>query len=179
MRPMHRLSTVSAKSASAKRNPAATTMPELKKLNEFRLFASRLSGIREQISNYLSRAYEDERLYVEYIGFHDRSTVSARGYPQWEGSQAQDDLFDDILANKHNEMAPKELRATRPQSYGLFPLDVFRGHIYQCLRTAKYLHQLETQGKGEQWKYVRDEEKNAAEDAEISSDSESDGSVSY
>ena len=40
--------------------------------------------------------------------------------------------------------------------YTEFPLKVFRDHVYQIIRTKKYMHQLQEKGKGYLWKEYRD-----------------------
>ena len=45
-------------------------------------------------------------------------------------------------------------------AYLEFPLKVFRDHIYQELRTEKYLNYLKKKGKGQPWKEFRNDESN-------------------
>jgi hypothetical protein len=66
---------------------------------------------------------------------HDRTliptkTMTVRGYPRWEGSDAKKLLRDDVKEKKHKNSKPAELRDTR-EEYKNFPLTVFRKHIYQ------------------------------------------------
>ena len=84
---------------------------------------------------------------------------STRGnYPEWEGSDAQKLLKKDMEDGRHETMQPMELWETR-DTYLLFPLDVFRDHIYQEIRTNKYLKQCKADEKyGDKWKDFQNKE---------------------
>ena len=58
---------------------------------------------------------------------------------------------------------PKDFHKSRPE-YQLFPLKVFRDHIYQIIRTKKYVHQLKTTGKGALWKEYREGGQQSSDD---------------
>ena len=53
-----------------------------------------------------------------------------RDYPNWHQSEARLLLKADITAGLHKTTSPKDLYMTRPE-YQLFPLEVFRKHIYE------------------------------------------------
>jgi hypothetical protein len=116
------------------------------------LFPSRLAALREQVKEGLTRAEEDQIAFDIYVKNHPKSTVAANGkYPEWEGSAAQRLLAEDIENELHLDKLPQDLHDSRAE-YQQFPLKVFRDHIYQCIRTGKYLQQLKSQGKGHYWK---------------------------
>ena len=64
---------------------------------------------------------------------------------------------------EHTGKLPADFHSSRPE-YQLFPLKVFRDHVYQISRTEKYLHQLEVKGKGALWKEYRDRDGSSDED---------------
>ena len=64
------------------------------------------------------------------------ATHSSRGYPRWSGSDAQLALRNDVNAGIHLNSRPQAMHSTR-DVYSDFPLDVFRGHIYQEVRCRK------------------------------------------
>ena len=120
------------------------------------LFAGRLAKLREQIVASNARSDMDKLAYDRYMKNHPVETMTARGYPEWEGSDAQrlcrQDIDDGTIGNFDR---PLKFHASRDE-YKLFPLKVFRDHIYQIIRTKKYMHQLQLKGKGYIWKDYRD-----------------------
>lgn len=94
----------------------------------------------------LSRADTDEAAFLNYRKNNKIHSRNARGYPEWDGSAAQRQLKEDIESNLHNIIEPIDLWYLR-EVYDPFPLKVFRDHIYQEIKTAKYLHSLEVMGK--------------------------------
>lgn len=55
---------------------------------------------------------------------------NGRGYPQWQGSTAEQLLKNDMNAGKDRMMTPINLHSERAE-YQQFPLSVFRDHIHQ------------------------------------------------
>jgi len=66
------------------------------------------------------------------VGVGDQRVV----YPRWQGHTAQYLLRLDIKMGKLENSSPSELQASRPV-YRLFPLRVFRDHIYTELKAMK------------------------------------------
>lgn len=131
--------------------------PEIANYGGFKKhFKRRLNGVRDQVKVGKSRAAEDLEAFCIFRKNNAISEMTAHGYPQWDGSDAQKALEKDMLAFKHLEMEPSDLQDSNPV-YDLFPLKVFREHIYQVTRTKKYLKQLEnsTKMQGEKWKEFR------------------------
>lgn len=112
----------------------------------YKLFSSRLSTLRKIVRKDLNRAEDDQAAFDNFRANNTIHTHTARGYPEWDGSEAQAQLKLDINAGLHEELEPSELWALRPE-FDDFPLKVFRDHIYQEIRTAKYLHTLKVKGK--------------------------------
>jgi len=105
-----------------------------------RLFASRLAAARKKIKHKNESAALQSAALKADRQIHPKPTHNHRGEPRWEGSAAEGHLKVDIAANKQNEMAPKELHKLRPE-YSAYPLEVFRGHIYQEERLVKFKNQ--------------------------------------
>lgn len=133
--------------------------PEVYNYGEFERFRGRLNSLRAIIKAGKSRAEEDLIAYQQFIKNHPKSTMAANGdYPEWEGHKAQELLVQDMADGKHEEMTPMQLRQTRAE-YREFPLDVFRSHIYQDIRTEKWLKYLKKARKGDAWKeFIADNE---------------------
>ena len=55
--------------------------------------------------------------------------VNPRGYPRWDGSDAETLLRHDVEIGKHKVMKPEALWNTKNE-YKQFPPKVFRDHIY-------------------------------------------------
>ena len=66
----------------------------------------------------------------------------------------------------HKTMQPKDLWESRHE-YLLFPLEVFRDHIYQEGRTSKYLKQCKAEDKyGDKWKDFRNKSTGSENESE-------------
>lgn len=122
------------------------TRPELAEY-DYRLFSSRLSSIRSAIRNHNKRFQHDNLAYKNFIANHNVSLFSHHGYIEWQGSEAQDQLREDMAANNHLVFGPFNLWATNPVYYTNFPLDVFRDKIAQEERTGKYIFTLQEKRK--------------------------------
>jgi hypothetical protein len=61
---------------------------------------------------------------------HPKAVDMSKGYPRWDGLDAQRLLKDDMETWLTNHFDPSILWETRPE-YKAFPLKVFRDHIYQ------------------------------------------------
>ena len=110
-------------------------------------FSSRLSKLREIYDDCMHRKSMDEEAFNIFLHNHKPSLFSHKGYPEWQGSNAQSLLRGDIEADKHNGMSKIDLWDSRAEYFEDFPLDVFRDKIKQEIRTAKYLHTCREKGK--------------------------------
>ena len=110
-------------------------------------FSSRLSSLRKTISVNKDRAESDRMALAKYIQNHPVSTISHKGYIEWQNSIAQILLLEDIESNLHVSMGIRELHGFRPEYYEEFPLSVFRDKVKQEIQTAKYLHTVKVKGK--------------------------------
>ena len=110
-------------------------------------FSSRLGLLRTIIKDANNHAEADQEAFENFKANHPTSLFSHKGYIQWQGSEAQERLLEDIEAGFHESMSKKELWESRPEYYANFPLDAFRDKVYQEVRTAKYLHTLKIKGK--------------------------------
>jgi hypothetical protein len=100
-------------------------------------FKNRLSQLRAKIEGLNNRAKDDLEAFENYKANHKPSLFSHYGYVQWQGSEAQDLLLEDIQKEKHKEMTPRELWLSRSEYQNEFPLHAFRNKLYQELKTAK------------------------------------------
>jgi hypothetical protein len=120
--------------------------PEFAECCEYKDFPRRLRDLRKQIARKNDRASiaaaalsHDRRIYPKEIA---NKTCTVR----WEGSEAERLLRLDMDAGKHELMAPRLLYEERSE-YKEFPLQTFRGHIYQELRTRKFQRQYRVRRK--------------------------------
>ena len=116
---------------------------------DYKRFSQRVSKIRHQIQEEFGRADEDQEAFDLFVQNNEVSLFSKKGYIQWQGSESQRLLWDDIEAGKLQEFAgnKKDWYQSRPEYYDEFPLKVFRDKIDQETRTAKYFHTLKVKGK--------------------------------
>ena len=118
-------------------------------------FPARVRAMREQLIAAFGRAQDDVEALETFIKNNPKSTHTHKGYPEWEGSEAQRLLNIDIDNNDHKPKGgPKVLHASKAQ-YRLFPLKVFREHIYQELDTRKFYHTLKVKGKSQGKKNIK------------------------
>jgi hypothetical protein len=126
-------------------NVIFTSRPEYAEYG-YSAFSGRLSRLRAQINRELKRAEDDLAAFNNYKAHNVVHKMSAHGYPEWDGSDAQKQLKLDIDDGLHEILEPKELWCYR-EVYDSFPLRVFKDHIYQEIDTRKYLHTLDVKGK--------------------------------
>ena len=113
--------------------------PEFK-LYDYEKFYSRLYTLRCTIKDLNNRARLDQEAFENFVANHAVSMSSHKGYMQWQGSEAQQLLLQDIEEGVVESYATKkELHESRPEYYENFPLDVFRDKLQQEVRTAKYI----------------------------------------
>ena len=98
--------------------------PEFKK-HEYSMFSSRLSSLRRTFNNHESRAVADERALEDFCSRRLPSLTSKKGYGQWQGSEAQKALLQDIEEGKNNIMSMQQLYFSRPVYYENFPQKAF------------------------------------------------------
>jgi len=96
-------------------------------------FKDNLKNLRAAIAREQGRADADEAALKHDLQIHP-TPANSKDYPRWAGSAAAAHLKADVDAGLHKQMAPKELRQTRKE-YEEFPLDVFRNHITQEVRS--------------------------------------------
>jgi hypothetical protein len=116
------------------------------KLYDRKKFSGRLSNLRQVYDECMFRAEIDQEAFEKYRENHQPSLFSHKGYPEWQGSEAQRLLKLDIEAGKHTQMSKTDLHESKIEYYENYPLDAFRDKIYQELRTAKYLHTCRERG---------------------------------
>ena len=101
-------------------------------------FYSRLRSTRIYVKKGLQRAVSDKLMIDHDIAkLRLMKLENDNNNPIWHGSRAKTLLALDMNNEKHTKLKPMELYKARPE-YSQFSLDVFRGHIYQELRTRKF-----------------------------------------
>jgi hypothetical protein len=110
------------------------------RLFEYKRFVGNLRNLRTRI-----KELSQDATVAALALAHDRliHPVAALNHQQggayrWDGSSAQKWLNADIDEGKHETMQPKKLWATR-EEYKQFDKGVFAKHIYQEVRTRKFL----------------------------------------
>jgi len=121
--------------------------PELS-LYDFAKFKDRLNRLRDKVMALDKRADEDLAAFQNYKKNHSPSLFSHKGYIQWQGSSAQEYLWEDLDAYmKDPNMKPSDLWKSRPEYMNEFPLQAFSDKIKQEIRTAKYLKTVKERGQ--------------------------------
>jgi hypothetical protein len=123
-----------------------TLRPEFAEYH-YEYFSARVSLLRKTINDANSRAEQDQEAFDNFKARHPPSLLSHKGYIQWQGSDAQQQVLEDIEDGLHESMAKVALWELRSVYYENFPLKVFRDKLNQEIRSAKYLHTLRVRGK--------------------------------
>ena len=110
---------------------------------EYCKFRTNLNGLRKSLKAVNERAMVDQAAVVHdqqqqlmHQNISHLAATSSATCHRWDASEAQHLLKLDVTDEKHLTMRPKELRMTRDE-YRAFPLDVFRKHIHQEVRSRK------------------------------------------
>ena len=111
------------------------------------LFEGRLKSLRQTIINRQARAREDLEAYQQFSAKHQASLFSKKGYIQWQNSEAQTALLEDMANEMTAHMTKKALYELRPVYHENFSFKTFCDKWTQEIRTEKYLYTLEVQGK--------------------------------
>ena len=109
--------------------------PEYAKTS-WKQFPQRLRAAKKYVTAEEDRASADKALFLQ----HKQLPKSPAIGKEWNKSQAQKFLREDIDSKKNDQMTPKELYNTRKE-YQDFSLEVFRKHIYSEVERRKFLGQ--------------------------------------
>ena len=142
-------------------NKYCDVRPDLFEGMDYRLFASRLRGLRSQLKRDFNRKDEDQEAFDIHRQNFPSHPFDSLGRPMWIGSGAEELLMADIEAGLYPEMDPADLWMTRPE-YMLFDLHVFRKHIHQHIKTRKYVHTCKVRDEEEKAKRAIEREKKNA-----------------
>ena len=116
-------------------------------------FSSRLSSLRKTISVNKNRAESDRMALAKYIQNHPVSTISHKGYVEWQNSIAQTQLLEDIESNLvHASMGiRRELHGFRPEPIlQRIPSSCFQGQSQAGNANCKVLAYAECERKAVQ-----------------------------
>lgn len=123
-------------------------------LHDYEKFSSRLSSLRNTIRNFKKRAEDDQDALDVFIQNNPISYYSHKGYVQWQGSDAQRFLREDLrLGSLERFEGKKDFWLSRP-AYQNFPLKEFRDKIDQEVGTEKYIRQIKEKGKQSTYRYT-------------------------
>ena len=112
-------------------------MHEEFKSMEYRLFVSRLRGLRKKIKADKAIANSDAALLARDRLVYPKKTHNSKGEPRWEGSAASKRLTEVVAARNHEGIRPSALQASQ-EDFKPFKKVTFRNHIYQEGRTQRY-----------------------------------------
>ena len=94
-------------------------------LYSYRQFSSRLRSLRTTAKRTLTRKTNDMNAFKICVQNHAPSFFSKKGYIQWQGSDAQRWLIEDMKAGLHKQNKPKVFWQSRASYCEEFPLPVF------------------------------------------------------
>jgi hypothetical protein len=118
------------------------------RLFEYNKFVTNLRNLRNRIKVLKQAGSAASLALVHDQGIYRVAAINNQqgGANHWEGSLAQEWLNVDMDEGKHEMMQPKQLRATR-EACKKFEKGVFAKHIYQEVRTHKFLVYLKEKDK--------------------------------
>lgn len=97
-------------------------------------FGTNLRNLRTALKEGQEAAAFDSAALARARIVHPVAATTPRGYPRWDGSDAQKLLKHHVEKKLHEKFTPKELRE-KYTAYQAFPLKVFRDHIQQEVRS--------------------------------------------
>ena len=102
------------------------------KIFEFHKFKTNLRNLRIAIKKKQAEAQEDEVALVNTLEHRNRimGGVENLPYPRWSDSSALKLLLQDLASGVLENMKPAAVWMSRPE-YRVYPLSVFRDHIYK------------------------------------------------
>jgi hypothetical protein len=106
------------------------------KMYKYACFQTNLRNLRKALDKLKHAADETKIAYDNFIQLNPPATTTFYGYPVWEKSQAQTLLRNDITSGVGSNLAHRDLWQTR-QEYKIYPLKVFREHVYTEIRRHK------------------------------------------
>lgn len=108
-------------------------------------FASRLRAVKKDSESKMARAEVDKANLTAFRQQHPVQAFNSLGEPRWEGSEAQcllkialEEITKLSAEEIEKQLEPKVLFETEP-SYRTFTLAKFRDHIYQEIRSRRFL----------------------------------------
>lgn len=108
-------------------------------------FAEYLTNLLEKVAEEQAFADLGSQALANDLRLHPPAN-DPRGYPIFGGSEAERLLKQDMDNDLHKQFKPRELHVQR-EEYQAWPLEVFRNHIHQELRTRI---------EGRYWKQYKD-----------------------
>lgn len=109
----------------------------------FSNFERRLKALRDIYDALINRAEDDIEALENYMANHESSLVNWLGMIQWQGSEAQEYVIQDIEDEVHLEIGYKAMYDKRPEYFCYFDYPTFKQKVRQEVRTKKYHHTLE------------------------------------
>jgi hypothetical protein len=73
----------------------------------------------------------DQQAFDEEKKIFPRKQLTERGYPFWDGSEAQKLLEEDVGRGRTRGLLPSEVQQLRQDIYTAFPKEIFRNHLYK------------------------------------------------
>ena len=108
-------------------------------------FERRLNAIRDLIDTLIGRADDDIMVPENFMENHEISQVNWLGMIQWQGSEAQEYVIQDIEKNMHVNRGYRFMYDQRPEYFMYFDYKTFKQKVRQEVRTKKYSHTLDVQ----------------------------------
>lgn len=106
-------------------------------------FERRLRALREIFEALISRADEDIEALENYMANHEVAEVTWKGMIQWQGSEAQEYVLQDVEDEVHKRIGYKAMYEKRSEYFKYFDYKTFKQKVRQEIRTKKYYQTLE------------------------------------
>ena len=106
-------------------------------------FERRLKALKHLFDSLVDRADEDIDALENYMANHQISELNWLGMIQWQGSEAQEYVKQDIEEDLHLEKGYRFLYDLRSEHFMYFDYKTFKQKVRQGLKTKKYLQTLD------------------------------------
>ena len=94
-------------------------------------FVEKVEDLKATIKeNKKQNKLQEKALVADRVKF-PKNPITFWGYRRWDDSEAKRQLREDIKNGLQKTMKPEQLRTSKMNVYGEFPLAIFRKHIYQ------------------------------------------------
>ncbi|CAJ1945417.1 unnamed protein product [Cylindrotheca closterium] len=108
-------------------------------------FERRLIALKDLFDELIRRADDNIAVLENYMANHEISEVNWLGMIQWQGSEAQEYVIEDIDEDVHPERGYRAMYDLRSEYFMYFDYKTFKQKVRQQVKKKKYMQTLKVQ----------------------------------